>query len=253
MSDTLFTFFRQFQSAEYTRISSELEHERPPSEKTSSAHRQPTWRSWFPLLGMTLLCLLTAIGGFTLGFHVKGSRDSLPAWAQSMPRAPIDIVQQIWEYDRSFGVQPPVDNSTEAEWDALIPKGQGFVRYPANAKHISAISAVHQLHCLYSIRRALFAEPGVPIAGINMEHLKPPHMRHCFDYLRQALLCSADSTLEPFRTDLGGVTGWGFPRVCRNYEQLREWAESRRTNDREGFVEVVTHAHPVKSSKDNED
>ncbi|KAL9099505.1 MAG: hypothetical protein Q9187_009489, partial [Circinaria calcarea] len=105
----------------------------------------------------------------------------------------------------------------------------------------------------YSIRRALFAEPGVPIAGINMEHLKPPHMRHCFDYLRQALLCSADSTLEPFRTDLGGVTGWGFPRVCRNYDELKEWAEARRTNDREGFVEVITHPHPTQGSKEGHD
>ena len=118
----------------------------------------------------------------------------------------------------------------------------------------------------YSIRRALFAQPGVPIAGINMEHLKPPHMvevelsscssqllmdqqRHCFDYLRQALICSADSTLEPYRTDLGGVTGWGFPRVCRNYSELKMWAEARRTNDNEGFVEIVNQVHPIQHSK----
>ena len=86
-----------------------------------------------------------------------------------------------------------------------------------------------------------------------MEHLKPPHMRHCFDYLRQALLCAADSTLEPFRTDLGGVTGWGFPRMCRNYDELKEWAEARRTNNREGFVEVVTHPHSTQGSKEGHD
>ena len=99
----------------------------------------------------------------------------------------------------------------------------------------------------YSIRRALFAKPGVPIAGINMEHLKPPHMRHCFDYLRQALLCSADSTLEPWHPDLGGVTGWGFPRVCRNYDELKLWAEEMRTNDYEGFVEVHSDPHSISS------
>ena len=71
-----------------------------------------------------------------------------------------------------------------------------------------------------------------------MKHMQPPHLRHCFDYLRQALLCAADSTLEPWSENLGGVTGWGVERVCRDYGGLRVWVEERRTNDREGFIEV---------------
>ena len=80
-----------------------------------------------------------------------------------------------------------------------------------------------------------------------MEHMQPPHLRHCFDYLRQALLCAADSTLEPWSEELGGVTGWGVERVCRDYGELKGWVEERRTNDREGFIEVG-----VKHKKDEE-
>ena len=34
------------------------------------------------------------------------------------------------------------------------------------------------------------------------------YIHHFFDYLRQALMCSADSTLEARNESIGGVTGW---------------------------------------------
>jgi hypothetical protein len=50
------------------------------------------------------------------------------------------------------------------------------------------------------------------------------HVRHCLDYLRQSIMCAADSNLEPVNDNLGGVTGWGSPRVCRRYDELVEWS-----------------------------
>jgi hypothetical protein len=38
-------------------------------------------------------------------------------------------------------------------------------------------------------------------------------------------MCAADSNLEPVDAALGGVTGWGSERVCRDYGALRRWAE----------------------------
>lgn len=61
------------------------------------------------------------------------------------------------------------------------------------------------------------------------------HMRHCFDYLRQSLMCAADSSLEPVDSMLGGVTGWGNERFCRDYAALVTWAEHRRVSNMEGF------------------
>ena len=53
----------------------------------------------------------------------------------------------------------------------------------------------------------------------------PHHLRHCFDYLRQSLICNADTNLEPVDFELGGVTGWKFERTCRNFDKVKEWAE----------------------------
>ena len=38
-------------------------------------------------------------------------------------------------------------------------------------------------------------------------------------------MCAVDSNLEPVDAALGGVTGLGSERVCRDYEALRRWAE----------------------------
>lgn len=59
----------------------------------------------------------------------------------------------------------------------------------------------------------------------------PHHLRHCFDYLRQALMCAADTNLEPVDFELGGVTGWRFDKTCRNFEEVKEWAEVNRKWD----------------------
>ena len=56
----------------------------------------------------------------------------------------------------------------------------------------------------------------------------PHHLRHCFDYLRQSIMCDADTNLEPVNMELGGVTGWKYERTCRNFAHVKEWAEKWR-------------------------
>ena len=53
----------------------------------------------------------------------------------------------------------------------------------------------------------------------------------CIDYLRQSLMCHADTNLEPVDWEAGGVTGWGSQRTCRNYQAVVEWANEFRTHD----------------------
>ncbi|KAH7092268.1 hypothetical protein FB567DRAFT_516880 [Paraphoma chrysanthemicola] len=57
---------------------------------------------------------------------------------------------------------------------------------------------------------------------------EPAHTRHCFDYLRQSIMCAADATLEPVVQELGGITGWSVERVCRRFEQLSAWVAEWR-------------------------
>ena len=67
------------------------------------------------------------------------------------------------------------------------------------------------------------------------------HWEHCFDYLRQVLMCTADTTLENLeqRADGGGllasVDGWGTTHMCRDYESLVQWAEVHRATDDGGI------------------
>ena len=68
-------------------------------------------------------------------------------------------------------------------------------------------------------------------------------MRHCFDYIRQSLICAADATLEPVDPALGGVTGWGNLRVCRDYDALTAWAETHRVNNLRGFRQTPEGHH----------
>jgi hypothetical protein len=57
------------------------------------------------------------------------------------------------------------------------------------------------------------------------------HVGHCFDYIRQSLMCHADMTLEPFLESDGrtlrpqGSSGWGVPHICNDYDGLVEWVE----------------------------
>lgn len=62
-------------------------------------------------------------------------------------------------------------------------------------------------------------------------HSSLHHVRHCFDYLRQSLICAADTNLEPVDWSAGGVTGWGIERQCRDYGGIVEWANTWRTHN----------------------
>ena len=53
--------------------------------------------------------------------------------------------------------------------------------------------------------------------GLNLTD----HIPHCFDYIRQALMCAGDLTLEWPRTEKNGqrfaVDGWGVPHQCKSW------------------------------------
>lgn len=61
----------------------------------------------------------------------------------------------------------------------------------------------------------------------------PWHLMHCFDYLRQSIMCSGDVALEGMQTtfpeaDLGGSDGWDAKHVCRDYSQVYRYLSRRR-------------------------
>jgi hypothetical protein len=64
-------------------------------------------------------------------------------------------------------------------------------------------------------------------------------MAHCFDYLRQALMCASDTTLETLRQNgdrvLASVNGWGTTHECKNFEQVRTWTTAHRATNEGGI------------------
>ena len=49
-------------------------------------------------------------------------------------------------------------------------------------------------------------------------------------------MCSADSSIEPAGSRVEGFLGWGFQRRCRDYEELKEWAEQWKAFEAHGFI-----------------
>ncbi len=107
------------------------------------------------------------------------------------------------------------------------------------------LTVYHQLHCLvrHSIptARRLLANQmqdairhgyWAAIDKVEPDHkAEPGHIRHCIDYLRQSIMCNADTNLEPIDGDLGGVTGFGFSRKCRDIVRIMAWADEWRTHN----------------------
>ena len=71
-------------------------------------------------------------------------------------------------------------------------------------------------------------------ATTNHDH-DVEHVKHCFEYLRQSIMCAVDTSLEPFKWEIHGVDGFGHGRRCRNYEGVFQWAEKFRASDVDGI------------------
>ena len=70
------------------------------------------------------------------------------------------------------------------------------------------------------------------------------HASHCFNYLRQAIMCNADSTLEGAGLGSGAPDGSGQTHSCRNRKESIEWLEANRADDVhaiDNFVPLGAH------------
>ncbi|ESK90421.1 hypothetical protein Moror_13669 [Moniliophthora roreri MCA 2997] len=116
-------------------------------------------------------------------------------------------------------------NITTEEWLYNSPYGSGTYRVGAYNRTFY-ISMFHYMHCIRRMHAAFMSVPGE-----GEWH----HLQHCFDTLRQAILCQADMTLEEgdftkldFKTER-----FGAQHVCRDWEAVydeveRNWFKWRR-------------------------
>lgn len=82
------------------------------------------------------------------------------------------------------------DPEAEEEWLWTGPIGDHDIRLGQDQRAF-AVAMFHELHCLRVMRRSL--ESG---SYRRLHPVQQGHIHHCFNYLRQWTLCSADVTLE---------------------------------------------------------
>lgn len=73
--------------------------------------------------------------------------------------------------------------------------------------------------------------------GAEITHEIAHHSAHCFDYLRQAIMCAADTSLEG-KTEAG--PGWGSKHECTDYDALLAWADKNSVNMFRGILPEET-------------
>lgn len=64
------------------------------------------------------------------------------------------------------------------------------------------------------------------------------HLEHCFDYIRQGIMCAADPTIESVHhhaEDVAQDNGWGNTHMCRSWDALKAFTESKRATDLSGL------------------
>merc|ERR1711939_459646 len=127
-----------------------------------------------------------------------------------------------------------VSHSTRQQWDLEPGK-------PTKAGEVYDISVFHELHCLRHIRthtftlQALIGEDDPQ--KIYDVLLKPTedHVFHCFDYIRQALMCAGDMTIEWPRVEADGsrfaVDGWGITHECKSWDAIMQYMQENSVSN----------------------
>ena len=183
---------------------------------------------------------------------------------------------------------------TEGGGAITVPNAKAYGLEPGismpTGPDVYGISMFHQLHCLVRISDAshflkplhsppltpsrlqtflrasyyaalngsmpAFTQPGFEqLPKEKQEMLSYGHVYHCFDYLRQGIMCASDLTIESatdfpekwlegisedmIREQYGDtkpviIDGWGIKHQCRNFDEAWDWTFRNRVPDDSG-------------------
>jgi len=114
----------------------------------------------------------------------------------------------------------------EAEKFGLVPNNDILL---PGTHNVYMVSFFHQLHCLRHIQMAFIKSNtnSSSFPPISQEDFK--HIEHCFDWIRQGIMCSADTTLERVdieheskeRAKIQGTRG--HTHTCSNWSEIGQW------------------------------
>ncbi|KAH9927398.1 hypothetical protein B0H21DRAFT_700566 [Amylocystis lapponica] len=134
--------------------------------------------------------------------------DDFPAQLP-LPVTPVGLVME--------STAPYFSLYNDDDWGSVFPS-DGFT-YLGPHNRTFQVTMIHQLHCLDVIR------VGFVVNGSDAAH----HIEHCLRYLRQVLLCTADTTLESTESKVVdgelryGASGIGMVHRCRDWSAVRHY------------------------------
>ncbi|KAJ7206264.1 hypothetical protein GGX14DRAFT_397076 [Mycena pura] len=153
--------------------------------------------------------------------------------------------------------QAPPSDEVDAAWDRLyqfgvsaIPKSQAALlpnkTYPLSyntSEYVVQLEVFHQLHCLNQIRKGLnFDYYAARLDKSGAALLKPGHLAHCIDSIRQSLMCAADTSpivwqWSPERKR--ATTKFDIVHSCRRFESVVDWAWQRHIKSAPDFTQEI--------------
>ncbi|TGJ79538.1 hypothetical protein E0Z10_g9226 [Xylaria hypoxylon] len=138
-----------------------------------------------------------------------------------------------WEADASFAPENTTEffsDDTLNRWKTLMPGTKAGTGSGPKGESFSTTSMTHQLHCLLMMGRIYAGVTAATTDSLPTDY--HTHFLHCIDYLRQAVMCSADMALELHDAsdadDLGPQDGgWNGHHVCKDYTQVLGYLEEQ--------------------------
>ncbi|KAF8959154.1 hypothetical protein BDZ97DRAFT_1761648 [Flammula alnicola] len=141
-----------------------------------------------------------------------------PDFPQELPG--LDGPETAMFFTRNDTTQYPLDDNDA--WNTIIPPKLGVFRIGPKGRRYG-LSLYHQLHCLNSIRYDyMVARLGLLEDVPNeLSH----HDTHCMHFIRQGIMCHADTTLIPLEEESGTETSGEWHRCRGDWTNIRTFIE----------------------------
>ncbi|KAF2010397.1 hypothetical protein BU24DRAFT_427525 [Aaosphaeria arxii CBS 175.79] len=253
------------QTPYYQAVAAEERDSLSKDYESSSEESEPSSQQSGGLRSIrTLLCILTALTSLLFASVVidQVSRAELqktpvactPASKPIQLKDPVGLVPEVTEtFQAHEDFMKPFTGEKDA-WSKLLPPGRGFVFVPEPREYglnegqetpwgeIFSVSLFHQIHCLGLLRKQYWTLLNHVASGDQEAALKESlkqqentHTGHCFDYLRQALMCAGDMSMEWPRDEPDGskrrhVDGWDIPHKCKSWDTIWQYMMTNAYN-----------------------
>ncbi|KAI6092237.1 hypothetical protein F4821DRAFT_159472 [Hypoxylon rubiginosum] len=217
----------------------ELSQERgfyPGAESNPALEKRNKWY-WGSPRSLVVVFAFILLSAVVLGYQILGG-----GWGKRKSPIPFIPTETVVFGNNSHFNSPPTPEN-DAMWMDLLGPGMGFVAIQNPSQYglppgisdehnppdveVFGISMFHQLHCLMIIRDVFWANAGSKEADEEEVH----HVNHCFDYIRQGIMCAGDMSIEGAAkmregdTHVDRVNGYGSSHQCKNYQSSRDWMD----------------------------